>query len=70
MCLCRFASIPLTGDGVKMEEFALRIPEAACLGVSLTLSGICYYLYRKSRKTVDKLDVSFLSCLINNTFAY
>ncbi|XP_026169302.1 mitochondrial ubiquitin ligase activator of nfkb 1-A [Mastacembelus armatus] len=39
-----------------MDGFPLSITEALCLGSSLALSGICYYLYRKSRTTVDKLD--------------
>ncbi|XP_039999911.1 mitochondrial ubiquitin ligase activator of nfkb 1-A [Xiphias gladius] len=39
-----------------MDGFPVRITEAVCLGTSLALSGICYYLYRKSRSTVDKLD--------------
>ncbi|KAK2822330.1 hypothetical protein Q5P01_022395 [Channa striata] len=39
-----------------MDGFPLKITEAVCLGTSLAISGICYYLYRKSRTTVDKLD--------------
>ncbi|CAB1443046.1 unnamed protein product [Pleuronectes platessa] len=39
-----------------MDGYAVRIPEVVCLGASLTLSGIFYYLYRKSRKTVERLD--------------
>ncbi|XP_040910275.1 mitochondrial ubiquitin ligase activator of nfkb 1-A [Toxotes jaculatrix] len=39
-----------------MDGFPVRITEAVCFGASLALSGICYYLYRKSRTTVDKLD--------------
>ncbi|XP_059201104.1 mitochondrial ubiquitin ligase activator of nfkb 1-A isoform X2 [Centropristis striata] len=39
-----------------MDGFPVKITEAVCLGASLALSGICFYLYRKSRKTLDKLD--------------
>ncbi|XP_034559663.1 mitochondrial ubiquitin ligase activator of nfkb 1-A [Notolabrus celidotus] len=39
-----------------MDGFALNLTEAVCLGASLGLSGICYYVYRKSRTTLDKLD--------------
>ncbi|XP_068424805.1 mitochondrial ubiquitin ligase activator of nfkb 1-A [Clinocottus analis] len=39
-----------------MDGFPVKITEAACLGASLALSGVCYYLYRKSRRTLDKLD--------------
>lgn len=58
MCLCRSAPKAVTGDPEAMDGFPVRITEAVCLGTSLALSGICYYLYRKSRSTVDKLDVS------------
>lgn len=34
----------------------MNITEAVCLGASLALSGICYYLYKKSRATLNKLD--------------
>jgi len=47
-----------------MDGFPVKVTEAACLGASLALSGICYYLYRKSRTTLDKLDVSCISCVI------
>ncbi|XP_070701305.1 mitochondrial ubiquitin ligase activator of nfkb 1-A [Pempheris klunzingeri] len=39
-----------------MDGFPLKISEAVCLGSSLALTGICYYLYKKSRTTLDKLD--------------
>ncbi|KAM9349528.1 mitochondrial ubiquitin ligase activator of nfkb 1-A [Symphorus nematophorus] len=39
-----------------MDGFPVTAPEVVCLGASLALSGICYYLYRKSRTTLDKLD--------------
>lgn len=39
-----------------MDGFPVKITEAVVLGSSLALSGICYYLYRKSRVTLDKLD--------------
>ncbi|XP_029380483.1 mitochondrial ubiquitin ligase activator of nfkb 1-A [Echeneis naucrates] len=39
-----------------MEGFSVTVTEAVCLGASLALSGICYYFYRKSRTTVNKLD--------------
>ena len=41
-----------------MEEFPVSAVEALCLGTSLTISGILYYVYRKKKKTVDKLKVS------------
>lgn len=40
-----------------MEEFSVSVVEALCLGTSLTISGIFYYVYRKKKKTVDKLKV-------------
>ncbi|KAJ8011583.1 hypothetical protein DPEC_G00059760 [Dallia pectoralis] len=40
-----------------MEEFPLRTVEGLCLGTSLAISGLFYYVYRKKRKTVDKLNV-------------
>lgn len=43
---------------LEMDGFPVKITEAVCLGASLALSSICYYLYRKSRTTLDKLDVS------------
>ncbi|XP_076600220.1 mitochondrial ubiquitin ligase activator of nfkb 1-A [Chaetodon auriga] len=39
-----------------MDEFPVSVTQAVCLGTSLALSGICYYLYKKSRTTLDKLD--------------
>lgn len=39
-----------------MDGLSVTMTEAVCLGASLTLSGVCYYLYRKSRTTLDKLD--------------
>uniref|UniRef100_UPI0037E89C04 mitochondrial ubiquitin ligase activator of nfkb 1-A n=1 Tax=Semicossyphus pulcher TaxID=241346 RepID=UPI0037E89C04 len=39
-----------------MDGFPFKITEAMCLGASLGLSGIFYYLYKKSRTTLDKLD--------------
>ncbi|XP_028283549.1 mitochondrial ubiquitin ligase activator of nfkb 1-A [Parambassis ranga] len=39
-----------------MDRFSLSFTEALCLGTSLAISGLCYYLYRKNKKTVDKLD--------------
>ncbi|CAL8281657.1 unnamed protein product [Lota lota] len=38
-----------------MEDFPVSAVEALCLGTSLTISGILFYLYRKKRKTADKL---------------
>lgn len=34
----------------------MGFPEAVCIGASIALSGICYYLYKKSQAIVDKLD--------------
>lgn len=39
-----------------MEDFPIL--EMVCLGSSVALSGLFYYIYRKKRKTVDKLNVS------------
>ncbi|XP_047224416.1 mitochondrial ubiquitin ligase activator of nfkb 1-A [Girardinichthys multiradiatus] len=39
-----------------MDGFSLTLPEAVCLGASLGLSGIFYYLHKQSRKAVKKLD--------------
>ncbi|KAM6948181.1 mitochondrial ubiquitin ligase activator of nfkb 1-A [Aplochiton taeniatus] len=39
-----------------MDEFPVRTVEAVCLGTSLALSGIFYCVYRKKRKTIDKLN--------------
>ncbi|XP_023147103.1 mitochondrial ubiquitin ligase activator of nfkb 1-A isoform X1 [Amphiprion ocellaris] len=39
-----------------MDGFQVNLTEAVCLGASLALSGICYYVYRKSRTTVEDLD--------------
>ncbi|KAF3699288.1 Mitochondrial ubiquitin ligase activator of nfkb 1-A [Channa argus] len=52
----RSAPKAVTGDPEGMDRFTLLITEAVCLGTSIAISGICYYLYRKSWKTVDKLD--------------
>ncbi|XP_032422472.1 mitochondrial ubiquitin ligase activator of nfkb 1-A [Xiphophorus hellerii] len=39
-----------------MEGFPLTFTEAVCLGASLSLSGVFYYLYKRSRLTVKKLE--------------
>ncbi|KAM4729080.1 mitochondrial ubiquitin ligase activator of nfkb 1-A isoform 1-T2 [Anableps anableps] len=39
-----------------MDEFSLTLAEAVCLGASLSLTGIFYYLHRKSRVTVKRLE--------------
>ncbi|KAG5286023.1 hypothetical protein AALO_G00010130 [Alosa alosa] len=39
-----------------MEDYPLKTLEIVCLGSSLALSGLFYYIYRKKRKTVDKLN--------------
>ncbi|XP_035526473.1 mitochondrial ubiquitin ligase activator of nfkb 1-A [Morone saxatilis] len=39
-----------------MDGFPVKVTEAVCLGASLTLSGLFYYLYKKTRTTVHKLD--------------
>ncbi|XP_056149322.1 mitochondrial ubiquitin ligase activator of nfkb 1-A [Lampris incognitus] len=39
-----------------MEEFPVRTVDVLCLGTSLAISGIFYYVYRKKKKTVDKLN--------------
>ncbi|XP_051552956.1 mitochondrial ubiquitin ligase activator of nfkb 1-A [Myxocyprinus asiaticus] len=39
-----------------MEDFPIRTLEAVCLGSSVALSGLFFYIYRKKCKTVDKLN--------------
>ncbi|XP_028831109.1 mitochondrial ubiquitin ligase activator of nfkb 1-A [Denticeps clupeoides] len=39
-----------------MEFCSIRSLEAVCLGSSLGLAGLFYYIYRNKRKTVDKLN--------------
>ncbi|KAF7662714.1 hypothetical protein LDENG_00227590 [Lucifuga dentata] len=39
-----------------MDEFPLRTIEAVCVGVSFAISGICYYVYKKKQRTIDKLN--------------
>uniref|UniRef100_A0A8C1W0V6 RING-type E3 ubiquitin transferase n=1 Tax=Cyprinus carpio TaxID=7962 RepID=A0A8C1W0V6_CYPCA len=38
-----------------MEDFPIWTMEMVCLGSSVALSGLFYYIYRKKCKTVDKL---------------
>lgn len=53
-----------------MEEFPVRTVEGLCLGTSLAISGFFYYVYRKKRKTVDKLNVSSLPCPVSIPSGY
>ncbi|TRY69715.1 hypothetical protein DNTS_035401 [Danionella cerebrum] len=39
-----------------MEDFPIRTLEMVCLGSSIALSGFFYYIYKKKRNTVDKLN--------------
>ncbi|XP_028254261.1 mitochondrial ubiquitin ligase activator of nfkb 1-A-like [Parambassis ranga] len=41
-----------------MAKFCLgfSLTEALCLGAGLAVSGLCYYMYRKKKKTADELD--------------
>ncbi|XP_012709096.2 mitochondrial ubiquitin ligase activator of nfkb 1-A [Fundulus heteroclitus] len=39
-----------------MDGFSLSLTEAVCLGASLGLSGVFFYLHKQSRKTVKKLE--------------
>lgn len=41
-----------------MEGFHVKGSEALCLGVSLAASGLLYYLYKKNKTILNKLDVS------------
>lgn len=41
-----------------MEDFPISTLEVVCLGSSVALSGLLYYIYKKKRRTVDKLNVS------------
>lgn len=45
-----------------MEGFHVKGSEAFCLGASLGASGLLYYLYKKNKTTLDKLDVG-LDCV-------
>nr|XP_023674286.1 mitochondrial ubiquitin ligase activator of NFKB 1 isoform X2 [Paramormyrops kingsleyae] len=38
-----------------MNDFPLKTVEVVCLGTSVALSGLFYFLYRKKRKTVNRL---------------
>lgn len=40
-----------------MDGFHVKFAEAVCLGASLTFSGVFYFLYKKSRTSLNKLDV-------------
>lgn len=40
-----------------MEGFHVKVSEVVCFGASLVTSGLLYYLYKKSKTTLDKLDV-------------
>lgn len=46
-----------------MDGFPVSVTEVLCLGASVTLSSICYYMYKKSRTKVDRLEVSCGSCV-------
>lgn len=52
-----------------MEDFPLKTLEIVCLGSSIALSGLFYYIYRKKRKTVDKLSVSSQSIYLSIFFS-
>ncbi|KAF6728499.1 Mitochondrial ubiquitin ligase activator of nfkb 1-A [Oryzias melastigma] len=39
-----------------MDGFSVTFPEAVCFGASLALSGVFYYLHRKKKTVVDKLE--------------
>ncbi|KAG7457079.1 hypothetical protein MATL_G00242750 [Megalops atlanticus] len=39
-----------------MEDFPIKTVEVVCLGTSLALSGLFFYIYKKKRKTVDRLN--------------
>ena len=56
VCWSAFRVVPGQSEG--MDGFTVTFTEAVCLGTSFALSGIFYYLHKKSRTTVDKLDVS------------
>lgn len=55
----------VTGDPEGMDGYSVQIAEAVCLGATVTLSSICYYLYRKSRTKLERLNVSCGSCVID-----
>ncbi|XP_020566701.1 mitochondrial ubiquitin ligase activator of nfkb 1-A isoform X1 [Oryzias latipes] len=56
MCLCVNLLLRLQGDFEGMDGFSVTFTEAVCLGTSLTLSGIFYYLHKKKKNVVDKLE--------------
>uniref|UniRef100_A0A8C5GIE6 RING-type E3 ubiquitin transferase n=1 Tax=Gouania willdenowi TaxID=441366 RepID=A0A8C5GIE6_GOUWI len=39
-----------------MAEFSVTATELFCMGASFAMSGICYYMYRRSRAVVEQLD--------------
>lgn len=39
-----------------MEDFPIGTIQAVCLGSSIALSGLFFYVYRNKRKTVDRLN--------------
>uniref|UniRef100_A0AAY5KYQ0 RING-type E3 ubiquitin transferase n=2 Tax=Esox lucius TaxID=8010 RepID=A0AAY5KYQ0_ESOLU len=53
---CRPVTREVRGVCCGMEEFPLRTVEGLCLGTSLAVSGLFFYIYRKKRKSVDKLN--------------
>lgn len=51
-----------------MEGFHVKSCEALCLGVSLAASGLLYYLYKKNKATLDKLEVGLDSVQQTNIY--
>uniref|UniRef100_A0A8C5GIJ7 RING-type E3 ubiquitin transferase n=1 Tax=Gouania willdenowi TaxID=441366 RepID=A0A8C5GIJ7_GOUWI len=49
-----------------MAEFSVTATELFCMGASFAMSGICYYMYRRSRAVVEQLDVSFVFAVNHN----
>lgn len=45
-----------------MDGFPVTLTEAVCLGASLAFSGLFYYLYKKNKTTIKKLEVCIFLC--------
>lgn len=51
-----------------MEGFHVKFSEALCFGISLSASGMLYYLYKKNKTTLNKLDVGLDSVEHTNIY--
>lgn len=63
-----FVQVFSSGSDGIMEGFHVKVSEVFCLGASLATSGLLYYLYKKSKTTLDKLDVGLDSVQQTNFY--